>query len=195
MTSGSRASSDSDRTPPVVIARPAQKPAATPAPVVEQDVKPAASEESLILSRKFVILLVEDDPSEKYLLERALKGMKIKLDLRAVEDGEAALNYLFHKKQFSLPASAPRPDLVLLDLNLPKVTGREVLATVRHHPETASIAFLVLSNSASMEEIKAIYRLGANSYLVKPANVQNYSELAQSVERFWFNTAALPSKP
>src|SRR5687767_7910925 len=117
MTSGSRKPSESDGTPTFIIGRPdQQQPSAPTAHRVDPDTGVAANADGLLLARKFVILLVEDDPAEQSLLERALKRMKVHLDLRVVADGEEALSYLFHKKKFAPPADAPRPDLILLDL-------------------------------------------------------------------------------
>ncbi|MCC6155224.1 MAG: response regulator, partial [Candidatus Hydrogenedentes bacterium] len=100
-------------------------------------------------SRPAVILLVEDDPDDQELTKRALRSSKLRNQLRIVNDGEAALNYLYRRGEYSEPRDAPRPDLILLDLNMPKVDGRAVLSQIKVDPDLRQIPVVVLTTSSS----------------------------------------------
>ena len=119
-----------------------------------------------------VILLAEDDRGDQELTRRALEEGKIRNDLRVVEDGEEALAYLYRRGKYKDPATSPRPDLLLLDLNLPRVDGREVLERVRADSKLRRMAVVVLTTSRQEEDILRSYELGCNSFITKPVSVR-----------------------
>ena len=141
-----------------------------------------------------VILLVEDDRGDQELTRRALEAGKIRNDLRIVEDGEEALAYLFRRGKYKDPASSPRPDLLLLDLNLPRVDGREVLERVRADSKLRRMAVVVLTTSRQEEDILRSYELGCNSFITKPVAMDQFIQLIQALEEYWFQIVVLPPK-
>lgn len=142
--------------------------------------------------RSAVILLVEDDPDDQELTKRALRASKLKNQLQIVSDGEAALNYLYRRGDFEDPRSAPRPDLILLDLNMPKIDGRAVLSQIKEDPELRSIPVVILTTSAREEDVMRSYDLGVNSYVPKPVHMDGYLKAIQDLEHYWFNLVILP---
>lgn len=142
---------------------------------------------------QLVVLLVEDDPGDQELARRALKVWQHETDLRIANDGEEALDYLLRRGAFRSPDSSPRPDIVLLDLNMPKVDGARVLAEMRGRPGLASIPVVVLTTSNARSDILRNYELGANSYIVKPSDVREFTAALQSIENYWLSVVvALP---
>jgi CheY-like chemotaxis protein len=139
-----------------------------------------------------VILLVEDDRGDQEITKRALESGKIRNDLHIVEDGEAALDYLLRRGQFSSPDMAPRPDLVLLDLNLPKVDGRKVLEVIRSTPDLKSLVVVIMTTSKQEEDIVRSYELGVNSYITKPVGFDQFAKIIKDVGRYWFQIVVLP---
>jgi len=119
---------------------------------------------------------------------------KIQNDLFIVEDGEEALDYLLRKGQYEDPKSSPRPDLVLLDLNMPKLDGREVLAEMQKHDALRRMTVVMLTSSAQNEDVLSSYDLGANSYITKPIEVDEFYRLIQAIEEYWFQIVVLPPK-
>jgi two-component system, chemotaxis family, response regulator Rcp1 len=130
------------------------------------------------------ILLVEDNPGDVRLTKEALKEGKIAHQLVAMPDGEAALAYLLDNQE-------PRPDLIFLDLNLPRKGGREVLAELKQHAHTRMIPIIILTTSEAEQDIYESYRLYANCYITKPVDINQFIGVIKSVERFWFQTATL----
>ena len=141
-----------------------------------------------------VILLAEDDRGDQELTRRALEAGKIRNDLRIVEDGEEALAYLFRRDKYKDPASSPRPDLLLLDLNLPRVDGREVLERVRADSKLRRMAVVVLTTSRQEEDILRSYELGCNSFITKPVDMDQFIRIIQALEEYWFQIVVLPPK-
>jgi CheY-like chemotaxis protein len=131
------------------------------------------------------ILLVEDEPAHAEIVRRNLEAMQIPNTLNHVSDGEAALDYLFRNNAFSDPASSPRPGLILLDLRLPKVDGLQVLKTIKTDPGLHTIPVVILSTSASEADISMAYNNNANSYLVKPVDFTQFSDLLESLGTYW----------
>ena len=140
------------------------------------------------------ILLADDDPGDCNLTQRAFARAKINNRLFVVRDGEEALDYLLHRGKYADPASAPRPDLVLLDLNMPKVDGREVLDRIRSTPSLRRIPVVILTTSKQEEDILRSYDLGVNSYITKPVNVTDFIATIQALENYWFQIVILPSE-
>lgn len=136
------------------------------------------------------VLLVEDNPADARLAVEALKQASLPVELTVVEDGEQALEYLHARGDFT---SAVLPDLVLLDLNLPGIDGREVLETVKADEELRKVPVLVMTTSDSDADIDACYALHANGYVPKPIGIDEISRALEAIYDFWFNTARLPS--
>ena len=141
-----------------------------------------------------IILLVEDDRGSQELTRRALDEGKIRNELRIVEDGEEALAYLFRRGKYKDPATSPRPDLLLLDLNLPRVDGREVLEQIRADSKLRRMAVVVLTTSRREEDILRSYELGCNSFITKPVDINQFMQVIQALERYWFQIVVLPPK-
>lgn len=139
-----------------------------------------------------VILLVEDDPGDQELTLRAFEESKLKNELHIVEDGEEAINYLLRQGKYVDPASSPKPDLILLDLNLPKMDGRQVLERIRHEPELRRMAVVVLTTSRQEQDIIRSYDLGCNSFITKPVDMVQFAKVIESLEQYWFQIVLLP---
>lgn len=126
------------------------------------------------------ILLVEDNPMDVELTLRALRNRRFNHEIHVARDGEEALAHLAWWE-----AGAPTPGVILLDLNLPRISGLEVLAHIKGHPHFATIPIVVLTTSREDKDIKAAYRLGANSYIVKPVDFDKFVEVAAQIELYW----------
>jgi two-component system response regulator len=136
------------------------------------------------------ILLVEDSPADVLITREALAESKLLNTLHVVEDGMQAMEFLHQTGQF---ASAPRPDLILLDLNLPRKNGREVLTEIKDDPGYKNIPVVVLTTSHSEKDVLQAYDQHANCYIVKPVGFQNFVKAVQSIRQFWFSVVTLPS--
>lgn len=135
------------------------------------------------------ILLVEDSLPDIELTLEALEAAKVANKVVVVRDGQAALDYLHRRGQY---ADALRPDLVILDLNLPKRSGQEVLSDVKSNPDLRRIPVAVLTTSAAEADVVRSYDLGANCYLTKPVDVEQFLNVVQSIEDFWLGLVRLP---
>ena len=135
------------------------------------------------------ILMVEDSPSDVLIMREAFAETKLLNTLHVVEDGVQAMEFLNQAGQF---ASAPRPDLILLDLNLPRKNGREVLAEIKNDPRYKQIPVVILTTSHSEKDILQAYDRHANCYIVKPVGFENFVEAIQSIRQFWFCVVTLP---
>jgi len=138
-----------------------------------------------------VVLLAEDDPADQELTRRAFE-IGDGPDLRIVEDGAAALDYLHRRGPFADPAASPRPLLVILDLNMPRMGGREVLRQMRRHPWQRSVPVVILTTSDQQEDIATAYALGANSYVTKPLGLREFDRAVGALREYWFEIAQLP---
>jgi chemotaxis family two-component system response regulator Rcp1 len=141
-------------------------------------------------TRPVEILLVEDNPGDVRLTKEALKDGDIPHHLSVVQDGEEAMMYLRGHSPFR---GAARPDLILLDLNLPKKDGRQVLEDVKNDPELKEIPIVVLTTSRADYDITSAYDLQANCYIQKPVDLNQFWAIVRWIEKFWLSTAALPS--
>jgi CheY-like chemotaxis protein len=137
------------------------------------------------------ILLVEDSPGDVRLTQEVLCDARIANDLHVVGDGEQAMAFLRREGDY---ASHPRPDLVLLDLNLPRKDGREVLADLNADPELKAIPVIVLTTSEAEQDILRSYRLAANAYITKPIDLNEFIAVVRSIETFWLTIVRLPPK-
>jgi CheY-like chemotaxis protein len=143
-------------------------------------------------AESITLLVAEDDPDDRMLMRDALAESHLRTELRFVEDGEELMDYLHRRGKYAKPASAPRPRLILLDLNMPRKDGREVLGEIDVDPGLRRIPVVVMTTSRSEEDIDHSYRLGANSYITKPVSFSALVELVQTLTRYWFDTVALP---
>jgi CheY-like chemotaxis protein len=141
--------------------------------------------------RPIEILLVEDNPGDVRLTQEALKEDKVANNLHVVKDGVEAMRFLRREAPY---ADAPKPDLVLLDLNLPKKDGREVLAEVKRDPELGRIPVVVLTSSQADEDICRAYRLNCNCYVAKPVDFDQFSRVIKAIDAFWFTVVTLPPR-
>jgi len=136
------------------------------------------------------ILLVEDNPGDARLAKEALKEGKVKNQLHIVTDGMEATDFLFKRNKYK---DAPDPDLIILDLNLPKKDGREVLAEIKVDENLKRIPVVILTISKAEEDILKTYNLHANCYITKPLDLNKFLEVVKSIEDFWLTIVALPN--
>ena len=143
------------------------------------------------LARAIHILLVEDSPSDAAMTIEALREGRIMNELRLVTDGEMAMAVL---RKEGIYRDAPRPDLIILDLNLPKMDGREVLDIVKNDPDLMAIPVVVLTSSSAESDIVRSYQLHANSYVTKPVGLDAFLAAVRGIEDFWLSVVQLPSE-
>jgi len=141
------------------------------------------------LGKPVEILLVEDNPGDARLAREALKDSKIRNSLSHVKDGVEALAFLRQQGDY---AAAPRPDLILLDLNLPRKDGRQVLAEIKQDPDLQRIPVVVLTISKDEEDVLKTYNLHANCYITKPIDLGQFMKVVKSIEDFWLTIVKLP---
>ena len=137
------------------------------------------------------VLLVEDDPGDVMLTRDSFEDCHLGLNLHVASDGEEALSFLHRAGEF---AGVPRPALILLDLNLPRKSGREVLAEIKGDAILRRIPVVVLTTSQSEEDVMTVYNLNANCYVTKPADLDDYLKTIRCLEEFWLRVARLPTE-
>ena len=137
------------------------------------------------------ILLVEDSPADVRLTREALREAKVANELHTVADGVLALAFLHRRPPYE---NAPRPDLILLDLNLPRMDGREVLNDIKSTPDLRTIPVVVLTSSDAEEDVARSYDLHANCYVRKPVELQSFLDVIQSIDDFWLSVVRLPGR-
>lgn len=135
------------------------------------------------------ILLVEDNPADVRLTQEAFKETNLNTILHVVRDGTEALEFLRQTGRFT---AVPRPDMILLDLNLPKKDGRQVLEEIKKTPDIKRIPIVILTNSKAAEDIRQTYDHHANSYITKPANLDEFIAVIKQIEQFWLSIVQLP---
>ena len=143
------------------------------------------------LGRPVDILVIEDNPADARLTQEVLKEAKIPNNMHVARDGVEALAFLHREGKYS---QAPRPDLILLDLNLPRKDGREVLAEIKADKDLGTIPVVVLSISRAEEDILLCYKLNANCYTTKPMDLLQFNNMVRSITQFWFSTVTLPPR-
>ena len=143
-------------------------------------------------SRPIEVLLVEDNPGDVRLTREALKEGKVRNNLSVAPDGVEALAYLRRQGRY---ADAKRPDLILLDLNLPRKDGREVLGEIKADPALRTIPVVILTTSEAERDISGAYALHANCYITKPVDLDQFITVVKSIEDFWFTIVKLPPEP
>ncbi|MEV8444434.1 response regulator [Streptomyces parvus] len=137
------------------------------------------------------VLLVEDDPGDELMTREAFEDNKIRNTLHVVRDGQEALDFLYRRGEHS---EAPRPDLVLLDLNLPKYDGRQVLEQIKGDPELSLIPVVVLTTSSAEEDILRSYKLHANAYVTKPVDLDQFIAAVRQIDEFFVTVVRLPGR-
>lgn len=139
--------------------------------------------------RAIQILMVEDNPDDVLLTREALKDAKVHCNLHVVEDGVEALNFLHQEGEY---ADAPRPDIILLDLNLPRKDGRQVLQEIKQEDSLRMIPVVILTTSESPDDISRAYDSHVNCYITKPVDFDQFIKVVRSIEDFWFTVVKLP---
>jgi CheY-like chemotaxis protein len=142
--------------------------------------------------RPVSILLVEDNLQDVEITRRAFAKGRVRNDLRVVRDGEEALDYLLRRGKYQDPASSPRPGMILLDLNLPRLGGLEVLQRIKNDESLKTIPVIVLTVSQREEDIVRSYNLGVNTYIQKPVEFENFMRVVNTVHDYWILIATLP---
>jgi CheY-like chemotaxis protein len=141
------------------------------------------------------ILLADDDEEDRMLVGEALDESRLLNDLQCVEDGEELMDYLLRRGKYAPPAPAPRPGLILLDLNMPRKDGREALREIKHNPALRQIPIIVLTTSKAEEDLYRTYDLGVNSFITKPVTFEGLVEVMRTINRYWIEIVELPLVP
>jgi len=141
-----------------------------------------------------VVLVAEDDDDDRLMLQEAWRENRMANDLRFVADGEDLLDYLKQRGAWAAPGTAPRPGLILLDLNMPRKDGREALAEIKGDPDLKSIPVIVLTTSKLEEDIVRSYALGVSSFITKPVSFESLVNTVRDVGRYWFEIVRLPGE-
>ena len=142
--------------------------------------------------RQLTVLLVEDNPRDVRLTQRAFQQAGLPHDLRVVRDGDEALAYLHREGAYQEPGIAPRPDVVLLDLNLPRMGGHELLREVKQDSRLKQVPIIVLTTSERPDDVRLAYEAGANAYLLKPVEFSRFTEVIGQLGKFWLEIVELP---
>ncbi len=142
--------------------------------------------------KPIVVLMAEGSTDDQILMRRALEESHLSWSLYTVKDGEELLDYLHHQGQYRELARAPRPDLILLDLSLPKIDGKEALQAIKADCDLRRIPIVMLTSSKSEEDIRHSYELGASSYLTKPMTFELLVEAVNTIGKYWFDIVELP---
>lgn len=143
------------------------------------------------IPRPIEILLVEDSPTDALMAKIALTRLQERINVHVVEDGIEAEDFLHRRGQY---AEAPRPDFILLDLNLPRKDGRELLTEIKADDRLKSIPVVILTTSKSEDDILKVYELHASSYIVKPVDFPQFAEVVRTIDRYWFMVVTLPGR-
>jgi CheY-like chemotaxis protein len=144
-------------------------------------------------AKPIVFLMADDDADDRMLTKEALEESRVLNELRFVEDGEELMDYLTQRGKYSDPESAPRPSVILLDLNMPKKDGREALKEIKADPNLRRIPIVILTTSKSEEDIYKTYDLGASSYITKPVSFDGLVELMKTLGQYWVEFVELPN--
>ncbi|MEO8335291.1 MAG: response regulator [bacterium] len=139
------------------------------------------------------LLLADDDADDREMTTDALRESRLANDLHVVRDGQELLDYLRRQGAHADPSTSPRPSLILLDLNMPRMDGREALAVIKKDPALKRIPIVILTTSRADEDICATYDLGVNSYISKPVTFDGLVQAMKSIGRYWFEIVELPS--
>ncbi len=144
-------------------------------------------------SKRTVVIIAEDDPDDRLLIKDAIKEASMQpVDIFFVQDGAEMLDFLYHRGKYNQQAQSPHPELVLLDLNMPKKSGMEVLEAIKQDPALRTIPVVVLTTSHEPQHISRSYELGGNGYITKPQSYTELVEIMRNLNRYWFQTVRLP---
>lgn len=143
---------------------------------------------------KKIVLLVEDDPDDIYLIGEAIDECQLNVHIYIVEDGEQMLDYLYQRGDYSDPSIAPKPDLILLDLNMPRKDGREALNELKQDPKMRSIPIVVLTTSSAEKDKNFSYDQGASGFVTKPVTFSGLKETMCKIGSYWIETVQLPEE-
>ena len=138
------------------------------------------------------VLLADDDPDDRLLIKEALEESRLVVDLRSVEDGEELMDYLHRRGRYVEPNASPHPDLILLDLKMPRKNGHQALEEIKCTPELRCIPIVVLTTSKAEEDVARAYASGANSFIVKPTSFGSLIEVMKTLRGYWFELITLP---
>lgn len=141
-----------------------------------------------------VVLVVEDDLGDQILIEEALQASAVLKRIEIVADGEQALEYLYRLGRYADAARAPRPDLILLDLNMPRLGGKEVAAKLKGDPQFRSIPIVAFTTSCREEDVALCYSIGVNSYVQKPTDFDRLQSVLRHLERYWLEICQRPPR-
>jgi CheY-like chemotaxis protein len=144
------------------------------------------------LSRQTLVLVAEDDADDRLLIQKAFKKGFEAGELIYVEDGEELLKYLRRQAPYNNAEKYPQPQIVLLDLNMPKKDGRQALKEIKSDKDLCKIPVIIFTTSRHQDDIEHMYRLGSNSYITKPSSFDGLLTIAKEIENYWFNTVELP---
>lgn len=144
-------------------------------------------------ARPITILMADDDPDDQLLAKEAFEENRMANNLRFVNDGEELMDYLKHRGEYN-KANAPKPGLILLDLNMPKKDGRAALKELKEDPELRRIPVVVLTTSKSDEDILKSYDLGVSSFITKPVSFEGLIEVTREIKKYWFGIVVLPEE-
>jgi two-component system response regulator len=145
----------------------------------------------MIRSRTFEVLMVEDDPGDAELTQELLEEVDFAVNVNVVDDGVKAVAYLRHEGDYTW---AVRPDLILLDLNLPRKDGREVLQEIKNDHNLKHIPVIILTTSDADDDILKSYKLGASAFITKPVSLEQFTKIVDSIQNFWFTVVKFPPR-
>ena len=148
----------------------------------------------IAITKPHIILMAEDDSDDRLLAQDALVESGLATDVHFVEDGVELMDYLTRRNKFSQLGNAPRPGLIILDLNMPKKDGREALREIRANPELRKIPVVVFTTSTADTDIARVYELGANSFISKPVAFNSLVGVMKAIGQYWFQVVVLPAK-
>jgi len=142
--------------------------------------------------KKIILLMADDDEDDCLLMSDAVREVFKSEDFRCLGDGQELMDYLLHQGIYAAPETSPPPDLILLDLNMPRKDGRQALKEIKEHPLLKTIPVLIFSTSKEQAEIELCYKLGANSYITKPISFDDLVNIVRCLSNYWFGVTALP---
>ncbi len=145
------------------------------------------------MKKPVIILMADDDPDDRQLTREAFEENHLANELRFVEDGEELLDYLYHRGKFTDPQLAPRPSILLLDLNMPKKDGREALREIKADPQFRALRVVIMTTSKAEEDVASSYDLSATSYITKPVTFEQLVEVVRAFGKYWLEIVELPA--
>lgn len=147
----------------------------------------------MIATKQNVILMAEDDPDDRLLVQEALAECKLDGAIRFVADGEELMDYLLRQGKYLTPEAAPRPTFILLDLNMPRKDGLQALREIRAHPDLRRLPVVVFTTSKAEGDVEKLYDLGANSFVIKPVAFDALVKIVGALAQYWFGIVEQPS--